>query len=89
MVITSKCGSMDNIITYEFICDTTADLQSIERRYVTMGSVAIIIHGDTGLEIYMADSQRQWVSLSEINNNDEASSPQADQDQADSMVLGE
>lgn len=68
MVITSKCGSMDNIITYEFICDTTADLQSIERRYVTMGSVAIVIHGDTGLEIYMADSHKQWVSLGVMNS---------------------
>jgi len=41
--IMTKCGNMDNVVTYEFVCDTTADLQTIEPRYVTLGSVAIVI----------------------------------------------
>lgn len=85
----TKRGEADNEITYQFVCDATADLNKIEHRYITLGSIAIVIHGDAGLEMYMADSDRQWVNLSGANNDDEASSPQADQGQADSMVLGE
>ena len=72
--IMTKRGNQDNIITYEFVCDSTADLQTIEYRYITMGSVAIVIHGETGLEIYMADSQRQWISLGVMNSGGTISS---------------
>ena len=88
-VIMTKRGSQDNVVTYEHFCDTKADLAKIDSKYITLGSVAVIIHGDAGLEIYIADSHKQWISLSEVNNNDEANSPQVDQGQADSMVLGE
>ena len=84
--IMTKRGNQDNIITYEYICDTTADLATLKP---VMGSVAIIIHGDTGFEIYMADGNKQWVSLDGASNNDEANSPQVDLGQADSMILGE
>ena len=56
----TKCGSSDNEITYEFMCDTLADLAKIENRYVTMGSVAVIIDG---FEVYIANSQHEWVGL--------------------------
>lgn len=87
--IMTKRGSQDNVITYEHFCDTEADLAKIDSKYITLGSVAVIIHGDAGLEIYIADSDKQWVNLSGASENDEASSPQVDQGQADSMVLGE
>lgn len=87
--IMTKRGSQDNIVTYEHFCDTKADLAKIDSKYITLGSVAVIIHGDAGLEIYIADSDKQWVDLSAASSNDEASSPEVDQGQADSMVLGE
>ena len=62
--IMTKRGSQDNIITYEFMCDTVADLANIEPKYITMGSVAIVIEGESGLEVYMANSKKQWITIS-------------------------
>lgn len=62
--IMTKRGNQDNVVTYEFVCDTTADLNAIEPRYITTGSVAIVIEGDSGFEVYMANSQKQWINLS-------------------------
>ncbi len=59
----SKRGSLDNIITYEHICDTTADLADINPEYITLGSVALVLKGAAGLEIYMATSEKEWVNL--------------------------
>ena len=58
--IMTKRGGQDNIITYEFMCDSVADLNKIDPNYVTMGSVAIVIND---FEVYMANSQKQWVNL--------------------------
>ena len=63
MNIMSKRGAQDNIVTYEHICDTTADLQNIDPNYITLGSVAIVLQGAAGLEVYMATSDKQWVNL--------------------------
>ena len=60
----TKRGSMDNEITYEFVCDTAADLRAIDPQYITMGSVATVIEGENGFEVYMANSQKQWINLS-------------------------
>jgi hypothetical protein len=43
MHIISKQGSADNVLTYEHICDTTADMAKIERKYITLGSVCIVL----------------------------------------------
>lgn len=60
----TKQGSMDNVITYEFICDTLTDMNAIENTYRTLGSVAIVLSGESeGLEVYIAGSNRQWNSL--------------------------
>jgi hypothetical protein len=59
----SKRGQADNINTYEHICDTTADLANIDPKYVTLGSVAIVLKGSAGLEVYMATSDKEWVNL--------------------------
>ncbi len=63
MTIMSKRGQADNIITYEHICDTAADLASIDPKYITLGSVAIVLKGTAGLEVYMATSDKEWVNL--------------------------
>lgn len=62
-VITSKRGQADNVITYEFICDTTADLQNINPDEICLGSVAIVLQGSSGLEVYMANSNKEWIAL--------------------------
>ena len=64
MNIMSKRGQLDNVVTYEHICDTTADLDNIEPQYTTLGSVAIVLHGSAGLEVYMADSNKEWINIS-------------------------
>lgn len=59
----TKVGNQDNVLTYEHVCDTTADLNNINPEYINLGSVAIVLHGSAGIEVYMADSNKQWVSL--------------------------
>ena len=61
--IMTKRGQTDNVITYEHICDTTADLANIDSKFITLGSVAIVLKGSAGLEVYMATSNKEWVSL--------------------------
>ena len=62
---TTKRGSLDNIITYEHICDTTADLENIDPNQINLGSVAIVLQGENNnLEAYMANSQKEWILLS-------------------------
>ena len=73
--IMTKRGNQDNIVTYEFVCDTTADLQAIESEYVTMGSIATVIQGETGFEVYMANSQKEWVNIGGGSNNSGPSEP--------------
>lgn len=61
MHIISKQGSADNVLTYEHICDTAADMAAIERKYITLGSVCIVLQGESGaMEVYMADSDKEW-----------------------------
>lgn len=59
----TKRGQADNELTYEFMCDTSADLQNIEPRYITLGSIAVVVEGSTGFEVYMANSQKQWINI--------------------------
>ena len=63
MNIMTKRGNLDNAVTYEHICDTTADLDNIDPRYITLGSVAVVLQGDAGIEIYMATSNKERVEL--------------------------
>jgi hypothetical protein len=69
MVITSKRGERDNVVTNEFICDTTADLNNIDPRDIILGSTAIVLKGDNGLEVFMATSSKEWISLSSESTN--------------------
>ena len=68
--ITSRRGTHDNVVTYEFICDTTADMTNIEQQYITLGSVCVVINGNIGnLEVYIANSNKEWVSIGQINGD--------------------
>lgn len=59
--IMTKRGSQDNIITYEHYCDTIADRDNISKEYVTLGSVCIVVEGESGgLEAYVANSNKEW-----------------------------
>lgn len=63
----TKRGSQDNCITYEFICDTIADMNAIENIYRTIGTIAIVLSGESeGMEVYIAGSNKQWNSLSSL-----------------------
>ena len=60
----TKRGNLDNVVTYEHICDTSADMNNIDPQYVTLGSVCIVINGeDEGMNVYMANSNKEWVSI--------------------------
>ena len=87
----TKRGNLDNIVTYEFVCDSTADLQTIEPRYVTMGSVAIVIQGDSGFEVYMANSKKEWINLGSLgggsNTNSGPTSNIVGEGAAGSMII--
>ena len=70
----TKQGSLDNCVTYEFICDTVTDMNAIEDRYRTIGTVAIVLQGNNGLEVYIAGSNKQWNTLSSIGGSSGGSS---------------
>ena len=61
MNIMTKRGSLDNTITYEHWCDTRADMENIDPSKITLGSVCIVVSGNTGIEVYIANSQKEWV----------------------------
>lgn len=58
-----KKGSQDNMATYEHVCDTAADLANINPEYITLGSTALVLLGEHGVELYMATSTKQWILL--------------------------
>ena len=63
MTVMTKRGQADNVITYEHICDTIADLEKIDPKYITLGSIALVLKGAAGIEVYMATSNKEWVEL--------------------------
>lgn len=63
MTVMTKRGQADNVTTYEHICDTTADLEKIDPKYITLGSIALVLKGVAGIEVYMATSDKEWVEL--------------------------
>ena len=59
--IMTKRGSQDNIVTYEHYCDTLEDRANIDPKYITLGSVCIVVEGENGgLEAYVANSNKEW-----------------------------
>lgn len=68
MTVMTKRGQQDNVITYEHICDTIDDLLEINPEFITLGSVAIVLQGVVGLEVYMATSTKEWILLNGSNS---------------------
>lgn len=65
MNILTKRGNLDNVVTYEHVCDEISDLPNIPSDQISLGSVAIVLKGENGgLEVYMADSNKKWSLLS-------------------------
>lgn len=64
MNVMSKRGSQDNVVTYEHYCDTIADMGNIDPKYITLGSICVVIKGENNtLELYIADSDHTWNKL--------------------------
>lgn len=61
--VMTRRGNLDNHVTFEHICDSRDDMANISPSEITLGSVCLVLHGTAGLEIYMADSSKEWVSL--------------------------
>jgi len=38
-------------------------MEKIEPRYITLGSTCIVLSGESGMEVYMADSTHEWHDL--------------------------
>ena len=71
--IMTKRGTQDNIVTYEFFCDTIADRNTIERKYRTLGTIAIVLQGTGGMEVYIANSDGNWYEIGMGGNSGEGS----------------
>ena len=63
----TKRGSLDNETTNEFFCDTAADLAKIPASEINLGSVAVVVDG---MEVYIANSSKQWVSMTPVEEGD-------------------
>lgn len=64
MNIMTKRGSQDNIVTYEHYCDTLEDRANIDLKYITLGSICIVLKGENDtLELYIADSNHNWIKM--------------------------
>lgn len=73
--IMTKRGIKDNVVTYEHYCDNIADLQNIPQEQINLGSVAIIVNGESGgIEVYIANSQKEWSMITTMNNGSGESS---------------
>lgn len=67
MNIMTKRGNLDNVVTFEHVCDETSDMANIPSDQITLGSTCIVLQGTYGLEVYMAGSDKQWVSIMETS----------------------
>ena len=63
MNIMTKFGKEINRATYEHTCDTVEDLKNIPEDEITLGSVAIVLNGSNGLEVYMSNSNKEWIKV--------------------------
>lgn len=63
MNVMTKRGSEDNVVTYEHYCDTVEDMEQIDPRYITLGSVCVVVKGAAGIDVYIAGSDKQWSLL--------------------------
>lgn len=72
--VMTKRGTQDNVVTYEHICDKTADLANIDPKLTNLGSTALVVDGDEGMEFYIADSEKKWIPVTSGGGSGGASS---------------
>lgn len=61
--VMTQRGTQDNVITYTHFCDTHADMENIEQRYITLGSVCVVLEDETAgneLTFYLGKSDKTW-----------------------------
>ena len=64
MHATTKVGDQVNVATYEHFCDTATDIKKIDPKEITLGSVLIVLQGESGsMEIYIANSNKEWIKM--------------------------
>lgn len=68
MNIMTKRGNLDNVVTYQHICDATSDMANIPSSQITLGSTAIVLQGEGGLEVYIANSTKEWILISDMGS---------------------
>ena len=63
MNVMTKRGREDNVVTYEHFCDKKADMDNIEKKYINLGSVCVILEDETKdntLQFMLAKSDKTW-----------------------------
>ena len=64
MHATTKVGDQVNVATYEHFCDTAADIENIDPKEITLGSVLVVLQGESdSMEIYIANSNKEWIKM--------------------------
>ena len=61
--VMTQRGSQDNVVTYTHFCDTHADMDEIEKKYVTLGSSCVVIKDEKNnntLTFYLGTSEGTW-----------------------------
>lgn len=61
--VMTKRGTLDNVVGYEHYCDTHKDMEKIDPRYVTLGSVCIVLEDEENndeLTFYLGKSNQTW-----------------------------
>ena len=88
MNVMTRRGSLDNIVTYEHVCDTTADLVNIPLTQATLGSTAIVLKGKSGsFEVYIAKSGGVWIPIT-VGMNSGSNSGEGGIDTSNDTVTG-
>ena len=64
MNVITKCGTEQNVTTYEHFCDTAADVKKIYPKKITLGSTLVVLQGKSGgIEFYIANSNKEWIKI--------------------------
>ena len=61
--VMTQRGTQDNVITYTHFCDTAEDKKQIDPRYITLGSVCVVLEDEDNnneLTFYLGKSDKTW-----------------------------
>ena len=71
MHVITKVGDQINVTTYEHFCDTAADVKKIDPKKITLGSVLVVLQGESGgIEFYIANSNKEWINIADSNEKE-------------------